>query len=140
MRHFITFDLRKLVLVIAIMSLLSFESCKEDRTTIVFGKVVDQNQQPVDSIMVLASGVHFLSVERLQSTYTEKDGNYELVVNAPKRYNALTITIPYLPVQNPKFQESYRLDKVFRDGKRTGDCCSVTINQKTQWDFELAPS
>jgi hypothetical protein len=139
MTHLCACSIRKLAILTTSLCLLSLSSCKKDRTTIVFGKVVDQNQQPVDSIMVLASGVHFLSVESLQSTYTDKDGNYELVINAPKRYNALTMTVPYLPVQNPKFQESYRLDKVFRDGKRTGDCCPVTINQKTQWDFELAP-
>jgi hypothetical protein len=114
-------------------------SCKEDRATAVFGRVVDQNQQPVDSIMVMAAGTRALHVERLHSVYTDRDGNYEMMLDVSKRYDALDITLPYLPAENPKFEKSYKISKVFINGKRTTSCCMAIVGKKTQWDYELAP-
>jgi hypothetical protein len=121
------------------MSLLSFESCKEDRTTVVFGKVVDQNQQPVDSIMVIATGSWEFHSERVKHTFTDKNGEYILTIDVPRKHHALNTLIPYLPQENPKFQSLYKIGKIVKNGIRTNNCCIVGIGEKTQWDFELAP-
>jgi hypothetical protein len=139
MTHFLKCIHRRRLFFIAMICLLLISSCKEDRTTIVFGKVVDQNQQPVDSIMVLASGTRQLHSERIQHTFTEKGGHYEMAIEVPKKYVALDIILPHLPVENPKYEWHYKISKIFTNGRRTDDCCAAPIGKKTQWDYELAP-
>lgn len=48
----------------------------DDRTTVVYGKVYDQYQQPVDSIMVQLTGSNLsISEVELESVYTDKMAN-----------------------------------------------------------------
>ncbi|WP_050774725.1 hypothetical protein [Dyadobacter fermentans] len=121
------------------VALLMLCSCKEDRTTVVFGKVIDQDQRPVDSIMVVATGSRNFTTERIQHTFTDNDGKYTITIDVPKRYHAIHTFIPHLPAENPKYEAYYKTEKIFKDGVRTNNCCIVRIGEKTQWDFELAP-
>jgi hypothetical protein len=124
--------------VCIVIGLLNLETaCKEDRTTVVFGKVVDQNQEPVDSIMIIATGSRSIP-ERLNHTFTDNNGEYTLIVDVPRRYHALNAFIPYL-AENPKYEAQYQTAKVFKNGQRTTSCCFAEIGDKTRWDFELAP-
>lgn len=112
---------------------------KDERTTTVFGKVVDRDQVPVDSIMVELDGIRNLDSEELKYTYTNENGDFEIVLDVPRKYISVNVVIPYLPIGNPKFQKKYKIEKVFKDGQRTNNCCISTIGSKVQWDFELAP-
>jgi hypothetical protein len=123
----------------AIASPMLLLSCREDRTTVIFGTVLDQSQQPVDSIMVTISGVRSFHSEVIQSTYTDKDGHFELVTDVPRKYVAVNAGIPYFPLENPKYQEHYQIGKVFQNTRQTANCCNAPIGEKTQWDFELIP-
>jgi hypothetical protein len=51
-----------------------------DRTTVVYGKVFDENQVPVDSILVLLSGAKLTGSIELKSTYTDENGDYEIAL------------------------------------------------------------
>lgn len=105
-----------------------------DRTTVVYGKVYDQYQQPVDSIMVQLTGSNLsISEVELESVYTDKNGQYELLVEVPKKYHNVTVDVPYFPDQNPKFQNNYKISK------RIGNSSKPMIGHKTQWDFQLEP-
>ncbi len=114
-------------------------SCKEDRTTIVFGKVVDQNQQPVDSIMILVTGSRSFHAVPLAQTFSGKDGQYFIKLDVGKKYGLLNSFIPPSSFDNPKFYTRYTVSKMYRNGQQTTSCCFADIGEKTQWDFELAP-
>ena len=103
-----------------------------DRTTVVYGKVYDQNKLPVDSIMVLISGLKLSGAYDLKSTFTDENGDYEITLEVPRTYGNVGVTIPYLP-QNSKFEEKYKIKD------RIGPSSKPMIGKKTQWDFQLEP-
>ncbi|WP_342086195.1 carboxypeptidase-like regulatory domain-containing protein [Dyadobacter sp. OTU695] len=128
-----------MVFALFLIFLLSCDKDKGERTTSIYGRVTDQNQQPVDSIMVEVDGMRNLDSEELKYTYTDEDGNYELVLEVPEKYISINVLIPYLPIRNPKFQERYKVEKIFKNGQQTSSCCISSVGGKVQWDFELMP-
>ncbi|MCF0071229.1 hypothetical protein LZD49_12175 [Dyadobacter sp. CY261] len=127
-------DITKLLLPLLILT-PSF-SCEFKRSTCIFGKVVDQNQQPVDSIMVLAAGSCYLHAEKLGQTFTNKKGEYVINIDVPEEYYALDLFIPSL-CESPESQARYKTTKIFKDRRKTASCCISKIEEKTRWDFEL---
>jgi len=103
-----------------------------DRTTVVYGKVYDQNQQPVDSILVLVTGSNLSGVYDLESTYTDDNGDYEILLEVPRKFGNIDVDIPF-GLNNPKFE------KLYREAKRINEHRIRMIGKKTQWDFELEP-
>lgn len=101
-----------------------------DRTTVVYGKVFDENQVPVDSIMVLLRGSKLTGPIDLKSTYTDENGNYEIALEVPKKFGEIDVIIPYGD-DNPKFGKIY-LQATDIKGQRP-----PMIGKKTQWDFKL---
>jgi hypothetical protein len=120
---------------------LSHSSCflKQDRTTVVYGSITDQKGQPVDSIMVIIQGMRALTYETLEKTYSDKNGNYEIVIDVPKKFHATSSLIPALPLSNPKFQRLYSSYDVLINNKPTNSCCIGTVGKKTKYDFQLIP-
>ena len=88
--------------------------------------------------MVTISGVRMLHSEILTSTYTNKNGEYNMILDVPNKYVAINSGVPNFPIENPKFVWLYRLSKIFINNQQTKNCCDVPIGKKTQWDFELA--
>lgn len=118
----------KLLLAIGIAALSG--ACQFERTTHIYGKVIDQNQQPVDSILVVVSGSNLSpNTLDLASTYTDENGNYEILLEVPKKYLSLSIFIPYDELNNPKYS-----DYTF---KSQTNGSNPLIGKKTQWDFEI---
>nr|WP_295929007.1 hypothetical protein [uncultured Dyadobacter sp.] len=101
-----------------------------DRTTVVYGKVFDENQVPVDSIMVLLSGSKLTGSIELKSTYTDENGNYEIALEVPRKFGQINVIIPYGD-HNPK------LGKIFRQATDIQGQRPPMIGKKTQWDFKL---
>lgn len=112
-------------------------SCRS-RVTIISGKIVDQHQQPVDSILVSAIGSCYLHAEYIEKTLTDKNGQYRIMIDVPDEYYALNIFIPGQP-ENPKYQALYKTAAIFKNRRKTSKCCDAEIGKSTQWDFELAP-
>jgi hypothetical protein len=112
---------------------------KQDRTTVVYGTITDQNQEPVDSIMVQVDGVQGFKYETLKQFYSDENGNYELVVEVPKKYGSVNVLVPFGSSNNPKFQKNFKGKKTYRNEKFTSNCCSAAIGQKTKYDFQLIP-
>ncbi|HEY9772166.1 MAG TPA: hypothetical protein V6C71_27280 [Coleofasciculaceae cyanobacterium] len=109
---------------------------REDRTTIVYGRVIDEARQPVDSILVRMYSAGFAKPGLpLGHTHTDKDGNYTLVIDVPKGYNSTTVYIP--ENINTKFSENYKDYLVYQDGQQLGNCCGASIGKKTNYDFLL---
>jgi len=121
--------------------IIQLSSCllKQDRTTTVYGTITDQNGAPVDSILVLASGVEYNRETTLKEAYSDKSGNYEMVIDVPKKYHSASSLIPALPIKNPRFERLYLGYDVFKNGERTSNCCTASIGEKTKYDFQLIP-
>ncbi|MGV3601299.1 MAG: hypothetical protein ACO1N1_08835 [Dyadobacter fermentans] len=124
---------------VAVALLMLLCSCIGDRTTVIFGKVVDQNQQPVDSIMIEVTGSRSFHVVPLAQTFSGKDGEYLINIDVGKKYGLLESFIPPNSFHNPKFYTRYKISKMFKNGQQTTGCFFSDIGKKTQWDFELAP-
>jgi hypothetical protein len=120
---------------------LCFTSCflKQDRTTTVYGTITDENGQPVDSILILATGLEWWYSTKLHSTYSDGNGNYEVLIEVPKKYDALDVTIPAYSEGNEKYYTQYKVKNILMDGKRVSSCCTASIGSKTRYDFELRP-
>ncbi|SEI38749.1 hypothetical protein SAMN05216327_101134 [Dyadobacter sp. SG02] len=103
-----------------------------DRTTVVYGRVFDQNHIPVDSIMVLLSGSRLKGSVDLKSTYTDENGDYEIALEVPRKFGDIDVGIPYGD-DNPKFEKIYRQATDIKGQQRP------MIGKKTQWDFQLEP-
>ena len=126
---------------LAMSLMLSLNGCflKQDRTTTVYGTITDQNGQPVDSILVLVQGVKYLTYQDLASVYSDENGNYEIVMEVPKKFNSVNSGIPAIPLQNMKFEKFYKGYDVMKDGNSVSNCCFSSIGQKTRYDFQLMP-
>lgn len=125
---------------ILLTSLLALQGCKDgglfSRETTIFGKITEIGGMPVDSIVLVVSAYKDLGNEKpLFTVLTDKDGNYEAVVDAPKGYGSILIGIPY--PGNPAFTNVYKGYEVYKEGKKTNDCCSAKIGGKTNYDFKL---
>jgi len=101
-----------------------------DRTTVVYGKVFDENRVPVDSILVLLSGSRLKGSVDLKSTYTDENGDYEIALEVPRKFGHITVIIPY-GKDNPK------LGKIYSQSTDIGGQRPPMIGKKTQWDFKL---
>ncbi|SEI38757.1 hypothetical protein SAMN05216327_101135 [Dyadobacter sp. SG02] len=101
-----------------------------DRTTVVYGKVFDENQVPVDSILVLLSGSRLKGSIDLKSAYTDENGDYEIALEVPRKFGHITVIIPYGD-ENPMFGKIYS-QATDVQGQRP-----PMIGKKTQWDFKL---
>jgi hypothetical protein len=110
---------------------------KEDRTTVIYGTVTDEHKNPVDSILVLMSGMKFLDYEDLKTVYTDKQGHYELVVEVPKKFNPVNVVIPALPIENAKFLRMYKAYHVLKNDMAAGTCCYASVGEKTKYDYQL---
>ncbi|TDB63315.1 hypothetical protein [Arundinibacter roseus] len=106
------------------------------RVTTVYGRVIDEAKQPVDSILIFLGSSGFSKAGiTLAETFSDQDGNYSFTLDVPKGYGAVTVGIPY--DQNPKFTENYSGMKVFENSQQTNSCCSAAIGSKTHYDFLL---
>jgi hypothetical protein len=111
---------------------------KQDQTTTIYGAVTDQNKRPVDSILVMLDGVKNSRYDELKETYTDKNGNYEIVLDVPKSYTSVNLSIPFFPVENSKFVKNYSgFSNLSKNDEKTNNCCFATIGVKTKYDFEL---
>lgn len=112
---------------------------KQDRTTTVYGTIIDEHQQPVDSILIMVQGLRYLTFETLNEVYTDEKGNYEVVTEVPKKFGSINVTVPFLLKENPKYQRNYKGKKSFKDGTATNNCCTASVGEKTKYDFQLIP-
>ena len=103
-----------------------------DRTTVVYGRVFDENHMPVDSIQVLLSGSNLRGVVSLKSTYTDENGDYEILLEVPRKFADIDVNIPY-GLDNPKYEREYSQANDIKGQK------SPMVGKKTQKDFQLEP-
>jgi hypothetical protein len=120
--------------------LLSDCFLKQDRTTTIYGTVTDQDGQPVDSILLRVRGVTGFKYEILKEIHSDKEGEYEIMLDVPKKYSSLSIAIPFSNSLNPKFTKQYLGHYVFRNEVKTNDCCYAELGKKTKYNFQLIPN
>jgi hypothetical protein len=123
----------------SISAMLSSCFLKQDRTTTVYGTITDQNGLPVDSILVIVKGVQFLKYDALAEMVSDQNGNYELMIDVPKKFSDINVVIPFGSSVNPKFQKLYKDFRILRNDVLTNNCCTAQIGEKTKYDFQLTP-
>ena len=126
------------MLVVIFLSFLT-DSCflKQDRTTVVYGKITDEKGQAVDSILVSINGVKGFLYEPLKEVYSGSDGGYELVVDVPRRYGSANVIVPFGSYDNPKYDKNYKGKRTLKNDQLTKNCCTTQIGEKTKYDFQL---
>jgi hypothetical protein len=112
---------------------------KQDRTTVVYGTITDQDGQPVDSIFIIIQGSKHVGYQIFDKQYTDEEGNYELVAEIPRKSKSTNVVIPFSLVENPKFQKDFKDYVIYKNDVRTNNCCNLSIGQKTKYDFQLIP-
>jgi len=120
--------------------LFGLADCKSDgpgkRVTTVTGQVLDEAQQPVDSVLIFMSSVGFVKPGiTLGETYTNEEGKYEIRVDVPKGYQNTSVGIDFNHDLN--FSLKYRDYSYSQSGASQGVCCPVAIGSKTSYDFIL---
>ncbi|TDB64368.1 hypothetical protein [Arundinibacter roseus] len=107
------------------------------RVTTVTGRVIDEAQQPVDSVLIHlnSAGLNKSGIP-LGKTYTNEEGNYEFVVDVPKGYDAVSVDISFS--HNLDFPTKYKDFIYYENGIKVGGvCCPVGVGSKTMYDFTL---
>lgn len=106
------------------------------RETTIYGRVTEITGQPVDSVQFVIGAFQFLGntkgLYRIQSDF---DGNYETIVDAPKGYAGIEISVA--GVDNPAFHLVYIGYDVYKDGKKVNYCCTVKVGGKARYDFKV---
>jgi hypothetical protein len=104
-----------------------------DRTTTIYGKVIDESRQPIDSIPIIveAGGIGKRSGSLLARAYTDKEGKYRIVVEVPKSSAILGIDL------NAEETINYKYSTAYLNGERVDYCCSVSAGKKANYDFLL---
>ena len=120
--------------------IIQLSSCflKQDRTTTVYGTITDQDGAPVDSIMVIISGLKFHYSTDLSKVYSDENGYYNILVDVPKNFTAVDVIIPSFS-ENVKFMKDFSGYRIKKDDKVTNNCCTASIGEKTKYDFQLIP-
>ena len=111
----------------------------QSRQTNVFGTVTDNDTKlPVANLEIAIDGekgtLGSVSSE-LKTVYTDTNGKYNVVIDAPKEFHSLTVG----NLWDRKFFHKYRGYQTYLNGQRTGNCCKVEIGSKTQYDFMMVP-
>ena len=118
-----------------LITLLTLSCKKEDRTTVVFGTVKNEINQPIEGIeMVLygEKGILASNHTQLKSTKTDAKGEYTLTSEISKDYHSGSISF------NPSsFPAMYDNGKVYLNTIEVWDCCPAVVGQKSQYDFVL---
>lgn len=116
-----------------------FSSPFKSRTTTVFGTVTDNDTKlPVNSLEIVIYGekgvLGYVSRD-LKTVYTDSNGKYNVVVDAPKEFHSLGVG----NLWDRKFNSKYRDFFSYKDSNRVNYCCPVEIGTKTQYDFIMLP-
>ena len=128
----------KQYLYIAAVLCVSASCIKEDRTTIVFGTVKDELNNPIVGVDVELYGMKGVFQGRrtfLKTTKTDSKGEYIITAEISKDFHSGDLDI----IPNEKILEKYSIDvsKLYFNGNQTNDCCRVSVGQKSQYDLVL---
>jgi hypothetical protein len=97
--------------------------------------VVDESRLPVDSINVVMTGAKGLTGGvPIADTYTNLQGEYELLVRVPKEFH--TVTVNVFPGIG-KHSSTYYSYIPYQNGVQQTICCTLPIGGKGNYDFIL---
>lgn len=109
---------------------------KQDRVTVVFGTVKDQNKKPIPGVLIVASGERGVlgSVsQRLMFAATDVNGEYSMTVDVSKDYHSLHIYNKWF--EDTNYAKKYKEEEILLNGSPLTDCCPAVIGEKNQFDY-----
>ncbi len=113
---------------------------KEDRTTVVFGKVTNDINQPIEGVVMELYGERGIlgSVSTyLKRSTTDAKGEYIITTEIPKDYHSGSIFYEWNNSQPPLYDKYSRGGGVYFNGQQTQECCPLRVGTKSQYDFVL---
>ena len=116
---------------------MSASCIKEDRTTVVFGTVKDDVNNPIAGADVELNGVKGVFQGRstfLKTTRTDAKGEYSITAEIPKEFHSGNIDFTPNKITD-KYSDFGA--KLYLNGNQTKDCCRVPVGQKSQYDLVL---
>ena len=129
---------RRCGLLIALLA-LTLSCKKEDRTTVVFGTVKNEINQPIEGIEMVLYGEKGILASRsteLKSTKTNAQGEYTITAEISKDYHSGSVL--YNWYGKPPLYDTYKGGGgIYFNGQKTQDCCPLVVGQKSQYDFVL---
>ena len=129
--------MKKLLIYSILIACVGISCKKQDRTTVVFGKVTNEINQPIQGVVIAVYGEKGILASRstkLKNTPTDAKGEYTITVEIPKEYHSGDVDIEF---QTNNLWEKYTGGPVYLNGNKTTGCCQVSIGQKNQYDFGL---
>ena len=127
--------------VVAVPLIVAYAGCqKESRVTIIYGKVTDTSQQPVEGVKILIMAYRKGTLAQgnvLETLLTDNSGNYTVTVEPGKQYSTIDVINQYF--NNPNLNDKYSSFIAIKDGQSIQQCCPANIGQKTEYDFKLIP-
>ena len=125
----------KPLLYAAVVLGLSVSCKKQDWTTIVFGTVKNEINQPIEGVEMTLSGQKGVFQSRstsLKNTKTDAKGEYSITIEIPKDYHSGDVAFNESSLFN-----MYEGGSLYFNGQQTKECCPVTVGKKSQYDFVL---
>jgi hypothetical protein len=127
-------------LLYTVLLMCNAVSCQTiaDRTTTVYGTVKDEQDLPVKGVELSVYGEKGILASHptlLKRVYSDSKGEYNVTVEIPTEYHSGNIS-------NRWFTEIIYLDLYsgsmsFFNGQRTGNCCSLDIGKKNEYNFVM---
>jgi hypothetical protein len=141
MIHLTHFKPAFLPLLLNLCFLLSLSACKKERrSTKVFGRVIDNTQQPVANVQILIQGTRLGGLKAgvaLQRLITDKQGLYSITVVPDKEYSGIQVINQFF--YDPALANKYKDYTPYYNGQKAIDCCPAMIGVDTEYDFTLYP-
>ncbi|NBB21357.1 hypothetical protein GVN20_18470 [Runella sp. CRIBMP] len=131
---------RALICLLAVLFLATVGCKKQDRTTMVFGIITNDINQPIEKVPVEIhgnNGIIASSGDKLTTVYTNAKGEYSVTLDVPKGYHSVQVFAKWY--SDTAFVNKYKNSTVTKNGRATRDCCRGELGQKTQYDFVLIP-
>ena len=132
--------MKKLLIYSILIAYIGISCKKQDRTTIVFGKVTNEINQPIQGVNMALYGEKGILASRstkLKNAITDANGEYTITVEIPKEYHSGSVDC--LWYDNPILDKLYTENGgvLYFNGNETRDCCPLIVGQKSQYDFGL---
>ena len=132
--------MKKLLIYFTLIACVGISCKKQDRTTIVFGKVTNEINQPIADVEMVLYGEKGIlgSVSApLKSVFTDNKGEYMVTLEIPKEYHSGEVLPFWTSSKMPLYEKYEGISDVFLNGQQSQGCCSVPVGQKSQYDFRL---
>ena len=115
-----------------LITLLTLSCKKQDRTTVVFGTVKDEKNQPIKGVEMQLYGEKGVLGSRatlLKATETDAKGEYSITAEISKDYHSGGLGF------NASTLNNYEGGRLYFNSQETKECCPIQVGLKSKYDW-----